>query len=179
MSFVYNRSAHCSRQACAIEAVASHNPARDIFVLFASPVGFDRHGDKYQSLQATSSSHIKLISEFPNVFLRNVNMTLFANGTPMESLERSAKVYQSNVVAVHLSDVVRLLVLYRYGGIYIDMDMIALRSFDSLPTNFFAQEFDGYLNNGALGVSQTGFGHQLYEKILRFVWNRNIRATYF
>lgn len=112
---------------------------------------------------------IKLLNEFPNVFLRNVNMTLFANGTPMESLERSAKVYQSNVVAVHLSDVVRLLVLYRYGGIYMDMDMVALRSYDDLPTNFFAMEYDGYLNNGALGISRTGFGHQLYEKILRFV----------
>lgn len=96
-------------------------------------------------------------------------MSTFAAGTPMEALERSGKVYQSNVAAVHLSDVMRLIALYRYGGIYLDMDMIALRNFDTLPLNFFAQEFDGYLNNGALGVSHTGFGHQLYEKVLRYM----------
>lgn len=110
-----------------------------------------------------------MLSRFPNVFLRNVNMSTFAADTPMDSLEQSIKVYQSNVVAVHLSDVIRLLALYHYGGMYMDMDMIALRDFDSLPANFFAQEYDGYLNNGALATTQQGFGHQLYEKVLRFV----------
>lgn len=126
------------------------------------------------------SENIKLLSHFPNVFLRNVNMSTFAVDTPMDSLEKSIQVYQSNVVAVHLSDVVRLLTLYHYGGMYMDIDMIALRDFDTLPSNFFAQEYDGYLNNGALATTQNGFGHELYTKVLRFVFqlNRSLAFKY-
>ena len=53
------------------------------------------------------------------------------------------------------SDIVRLEILYRYGGVYVDADIINLKSIDRLlDTNlFFIQEKQGLLSNSVIGSS--------------------------
>ena len=50
----------------------------------------------------------------------------------------------------HLTDYVRLNVLYTYGGIYLDTDVEVLKSFDDLLENdaFFGFETNCYINTG-------------------------------
>ena len=55
------------------------------------------------------------------------------------------------------SDIARLEILYRYGGVYIDSDIINIKNIDSLikDTNlFFVQEKLGLLSNSIIGSSK-------------------------
>lgn len=155
------------RRACAIQSAAIHNPNRDIFVLFASPVAFNwKEGDSFENLKSTSPI-FKIFSLYPNIYLRNVNMTTFAVGTPIEELEKRGDVYASKFNVSHLSDVIRLVILYKYGGLYLDADFIILRNLDDIASTFFATESVGLMSNGAIGFTQNGFGHDLLDTIMR------------
>jgi len=60
--------------------------------------------------------------------------------------------------AQNLSNILRLAILYKYGGVYIDADMILLRSFSSLKNAIGAQSAD----------PQTGQWNQLNNAVLAF-----------
>lgn len=88
------------------------------------------------------------------------------HGTPMEQLERKGSVYRSQWPPIHLSDVLRLLVLYRYGGIYMDSDVIVMRSFRDLNPVFLTEEEKSFLNNGVMGTTHDGFGHEFFHEMI-------------
>lgn len=137
-----------------------------MFVLFVSAVGFAiNQSDAFEPTESISAN-IKLLNTIPNVHLRNVNISTLALNTPMLKLEQSFRVYHSLNVAVHLADMVRLLVLYKFGGVYIDTDMIARRSFADLPPVFLAAENDK-LSNAAMGSTYNDFGHEFFHTIIR------------
>lgn len=60
--------------------------------------------------------------------------------------------------AQNLSNILRLAVLYKYGGVYIDVDMILLRSFSGLKNAIGAQSID----------PQTGEWNRLNNAVLVF-----------
>lgn len=93
-------------------------------------------------------------------------MTTFIHGTPMEILEQNANVYRSYWPAVHLADVIRMLILYKYGGIYLDSDVIVMKSFRELHPVFISSEESDFLNNGAMGTTHDGFGHEFFNEMI-------------
>lgn len=147
------------RQACAIQSAAKHNPNRDIFVLFPSPVTNEK--------STSTSTILKILGKYKNIFFRDVDMTTITIGTPIEELEKRGDIYTSGYYIEHLSDLVRLVTLYKYGGLYMDTDFIILKSFDDIAKTFFITEIFGKMNNAAIGFSQKGFGHDLLNDILR------------
>lgn len=94
-------------------------------------------------------------------------MTKLTDGTPIEELEESGTIYTSQFYVEHLADLIRLAILYKYGGIYLDTDFIVLKSFDSIAPTFFATEVVDLVTNCAIGFSQKGFGHNLLDAMLR------------
>ena len=60
------------------------------------------------------------------------------------------------MVAEHRSDVVRLEVLMKYGGIYLDLDVIVLKSFDPILryATTMGLERTGWLDNGIIFPKQ-------------------------
>lgn len=155
-----------SRQACAIESAAKLNPNRDIYVLFTTPVG-----------SVTSESELPVIgamNKYPNIYLRNVNIYNFSKGTPAEQWIMEDRIISSSSFIFHISDYLRLVTLYKYGGSYFDTDFIFIRSIDNLPSTFIAstgplksnQEPDPL--NGALGFDSKGVGHKIAEMVLRY-----------
>ena len=65
--------------------------------------------------------------------------------TPMFT-ENIGSVYGNEVKHyAHRADVLRLKLLYEHGGIYLDLDMVALRSFDPLLHHdvVMSRELDG------------------------------------
>lgn len=50
------------------------------------------------------------------------------------------RIFTANVYQTHMSDFLRLLPLYKFGGIYFDSDVIILKSVDDLPPNFASNE---------------------------------------
>ncbi len=73
-----------------------------------------------------------------------------------------------------VSDYLRLLVLYREGGIYLDTDVEALRPYDELLSNrvFMGYEDGGYIGTAVIGAEK---GNALIKRLLDFydeeIWN--------
>lgn len=146
---------HVNRKACAVEAAARHNQDTHVFVLFTSPRTF------YDKLAFAT------LQSIPNVFLRNVDLWSLAKGTPAEDWLAHGKLFWSRYLSVHTSDLVRLLVLLKYGGKWLDLDMVSQKSFHELPSNFVGALSDNIVGSGVLSVDHNGTGHALVERLLR------------
>ncbi|KAG7017233.1 Lactosylceramide 4-alpha-galactosyltransferase, partial [Cucurbita argyrosperma subsp. argyrosperma] len=98
--------------------------------------------------------------------------SLFKN-TPVEAwfdeLKRGKKDPGQIPLAQNLSNLMRLAVLYKYGGVYIDTDFIVLKSFIGLKNSIGAQSIDPVsknwriLNNAVLIFDKN---HPLLEKFM-------------
>lgn len=147
-----------SRQSCAIESAALRNPSFDVFVLFASPTYFKETNESVRVLQ------------YSNVFFRNNNLWNYTKGTPAEEWFKSEILFESHYVTAHVSDCMRLMTLWRWGGIYMDLDVIVKESFEDIPMNFAGAESPTLVANGVMSYESSGFGHFIVDLMLkRFV----------
>lgn len=142
------------RQACAIESAAKWNPNREIFVLFTANVGFSAN---------FQSPIIDALLSYPNVYLRNVDLTTYAADTLMEQWFHSDQLFLSKYLNSHTSDFLRYTSMFRFGGIYLDLDVVVQQDFDSLPVNFAAAESMNFIAVGAMGFESNGIGHEIAE----------------
>lgn len=134
-----------TRQACAIESAALTNPNLKVFVLFSCP-------ERLRNLQMTPE--LKSVMTYPNVFIYYLDVKEFSASTPMEEFIRSKKLAKSNFKIEHTSDVLRLLVLWKYGGTYLDTDMIVKKSFEAVKPNFACVQDEFYVNGAILSFDQ-------------------------
>uniref|UniRef100_A0A182MJS3 Alpha 1,4-glycosyltransferase domain-containing protein n=1 Tax=Anopheles culicifacies TaxID=139723 RepID=A0A182MJS3_9DIPT len=147
-----------ARQACAVESAARANPDWSIYVLFAAPVGFRNQ---------TEQPILDALLSYRNVHLRFVNLTTYANGTPLEEWMESGEIFRSLYMNSHLSDVMRYLTLYKYGGTYLDLDVIVQQSFEKLEPNYAGAESVRWVAAGVMNFDPKGQGHELAEMCVR------------
>uniref|UniRef100_A0A9I3BD26 Alpha 1,4-glycosyltransferase domain-containing protein n=1 Tax=Anopheles coluzzii TaxID=1518534 RepID=A0A9I3BD26_ANOCL len=147
-----------ARQACAIESAARANPEWNVYVLFAAPVGFRNH---------TILPVLDALLEYPNVHLRYVNLTTYANDTPLKEWMAGGEVLRSKYLNSHLSDVMRYLTLYKYGGTYLDLDVIVQQSFEKMKPNYAGAESFHLINSAVMSLESKGHGHELAEMCVR------------
>lgn len=107
------------RQSCAVESAAVTNPSRDVYVLHTCPVGDD--------FLARSPKYVRRLLDYPNVRLVWYNMTEMFADTPVERLVSKKRLEESSFPVEHASDVLRLTMLWKYGGTYCDLDVVAIR----------------------------------------------------
>lgn len=148
-----------NRQACAVESAAKWNSNRDIFVIFSAQVGFDGK-DPYSPV-------INALKSYPNIHFRTVDWYQYAIGTPAEQWIKKDMIFKSKFFNVHLSDLLRLITLYKYGGIYFDLDFVIQRNLDDLPPNFAGAQIENDINNAVFGFDNKDVGHDLINLILR------------
>ncbi|KAH8262899.1 hypothetical protein KR044_001771 [Drosophila immigrans] len=67
---------------------------------------------------------------------------------------------------INISDLLRLLALYHYGGIYLDEDVIMFRSLQDESPNFMGAETKTSIGNSVLGLEPNGYGHQVADIFL-------------
>ncbi|XP_001988866.2 lactosylceramide 4-alpha-galactosyltransferase [Drosophila grimshawi] len=147
------------RQACAIESAALHNPNFDVFVLFTCPTR--------RPLSIAQKSLINAIESYSNVQFRQLDVKRYAKGTPVEVWIKKGYVLKGRFPVHHTSDLLRLISLYRYGGIYMDMDVIVLRSLEDVPLNYLGAETFDLLGNAVISLKPNGTGHEIAELFLR------------
>ncbi|KAL5277610.1 hypothetical protein ACFFRR_002687 [Megaselia abdita] len=147
-----------SRQSCAIESAALKNPNFDVFVLFASPAYFPEN---------ISSPAISSLLKYPNIFLRNNNIWDYTKGTPAEEWFKSGALFKSNFLTSHMSDLLRLITLWRWGGIYMDLDVVVKESFETIDLNFAGAESENVVNGAILSFESSGFGHYIVDLVLK------------
>lgn len=150
-----------ARQACAIESAAFTNPHLRIFFVYAS-------AERLQALQTTPE--LESILSYENVFIRFLNATQLSLGSPMEHFIQSDKLATSNYKLEQTSDALRLLVLWKFGGIYVDTDMIVRKKLDSVPSNFACRQSEGEINNGILGFNDRTLA-EIFIAYLDFYFN--------
>ncbi|KAH8248653.1 hypothetical protein KR032_001812 [Drosophila birchii] len=149
-----------ARQACAIESAALHNPNFQVFVLFAGPTYRISNSNNTQPL-------VEAILSYSNVHLRRLNLWSYAAGTPIEEWLKDGRLFLSSYLFSHISDFLRYLTLYRYGGLYLDMDVVVLRNMEEVPPNYTGAESNTHLAAGVMSLAATGFGHEIAESCLR------------
>uniref|UniRef100_L7M001 Putative secreted protein n=1 Tax=Rhipicephalus pulchellus TaxID=72859 RepID=L7M001_RHIPC len=115
-----------ARMACAVESAARLNPDWTVYLLSVA------HGEEALKDNATSSFS-QLLTSIPNVVMGTIKPQEVFQGTPLESWYESGILNKSAYPVEHLADALRLAVVYKEGGVYLDIDVIVMRSLDSLP----------------------------------------------
>lgn len=133
------------------------NADRDIFVIFASPVGVK----EYHALPLFFDSLLM----YPNVFMRNVNYTQYFNETVDEILKISTLLELGNRLE-WISDILKFLTLYKYGGFNVDLNMIVQESFSSIEGNFIAGDYLAEFSSAVIHLNNFGIGRKVSQLIL-------------
>lgn len=147
------------RQACAIESAAMRNPNRDIFVLFASPVGVKQSG--------CSNEFIEVLLKYPNIHLRNLNLWRYLFQTPVFEWIKTNALFESEYLFEHMADMLRIVTLFKYGGFYMDLDVIVMKNVDDVGENFVVNDWYDVANNAVLHLKNYGIGRELTQRTLK------------
>ncbi|GAB6026387.1 hypothetical protein CHUAL_012590 [Chamberlinius hualienensis] len=148
------------REACAIESAARHHP-HSIVTLYTTNSHFSWN-DPYRNILET----------FFNIRIVPLNLTELFDGTPLFEWYQNNTVNVSNYRTLHLSDAARYVILYKYGGIYLDTDSIVVQTLQNLK-NVIALEVSEVL---AIGVLIFDKGHHYMTNCI-YDYAMNYNAT--
>lgn len=116
-------------------------------MLFASPVGV---------LNQTIGPLISALKSYENIHFRNINLWKYAEDTPLSEFLMSDKLFLSQYLNSHVSDFLRYISLYKYGGTYLDLDVIVLKSFENITYNYAGAESENFVAAGVLNFQHDG-----------------------
>lgn len=139
--------------------MARLHPDRDIFVLFASPVGLDH--------SKTPPKMYDKLQEFRNIHWRNVDLWRYSTDTPIYNWMRSNQLFESEFLFEHISDIVRTLTLFKYGGYHMDLDVIVQKNIDDLGEDFIPDDWEATVNGAVLHLNNFGIGREILERFFR------------
>ncbi|KAM5173053.1 lactosylceramide 4-alpha-galactosyltransferase [Mantella aurantiaca] len=123
---------------CAVESAARAHPKAKVTVLMK--------GLTSQSLQAKIFG-ISLLNCFPNVEFSPLDFKKLFNNTPLNTWYSKAESQKQFLDYPTLSDACRLAVLWKAGGIYLDMDFVILKNLENITNAMGMQSL--YILNGA------------------------------
>lgn len=87
----------------------------------------------------------------------------------MEAMVASEPFARSKWRVEHTSDVLRYLTLYKWGGVYLDTDMLVVKSLTTLGHNWVAREDNELVNAAAIAISMDHLGRKLAQAIIKYV----------
>lgn len=157
------------RHACSIEAAARLNPERSVFMIFTSPVGLPMDVNQW-------SPAVKVLMKYPNIHFRNVQLKELSKHSPIEKWLDTTPIFESFAMYTHISDLVRMLLLYKFGGTYLETDVLLLKNLSLIQHNWMSLQNPKCLNNGAMDFSHEGVGHEFTHDSLGYIINLNCCA---
>ncbi|CAN7948662.1 unnamed protein product, partial [Ixodes hexagonus] len=136
-----------SRQACAIESASLHNPKFRVELLTTADL-------------STECGYVRPLTRLPNFRWTNINLSTIFHSMPLEHWYESM-IWKRGLNPVQdLSDGLRYTVLWKQGGVYLDLDVISTRSLSGLK-NSAVYETGTTPANGIL----------IFDKGHDFLWN--------
>uniref|UniRef100_UPI00398F57CD alpha-1,4-N-acetylglucosaminyltransferase-like n=1 Tax=Pristiophorus japonicus TaxID=55135 RepID=UPI00398F57CD len=128
---------------CSVESAARLNPDKSIYYFMK---GFSGNLIQYPHPEYAG---IPLLSSISNVVLLPLNITELFGDTPLNAWYQKVNPDLERYWIHVLADGCRLALLWKYGGIYLDTDIISIKH---LPfANFISSEGGAFFNNGAMG----------------------------
>jgi lactosylceramide 4-alpha-galactosyltransferase len=104
--------------------------------------------------------------EYKNVHLNYLNISQYTEHTPLKQFMQSGELFRSQFVNSHTSDILRYLTLWRYGGTYLDLDIVMLKNLNELSPNYAGAESKNYVAVGIINLEHET-GHEIAELCLR------------
>ncbi|CAG9584929.1 unnamed protein product [Danaus chrysippus] len=146
-----------SRQVCSIESAARTHPAWQINVIFSGPVHLE------------TVNGVELLRRFSNIKFWMINIKEFSKNTPLEGLVNSGILSKCQWGMERTRDVLKYLSLYKFGGIFLDLDIVIARSLGSLARNWAARENANKVGDGILAISKNSIGHNMTNVAIRYI----------
>jgi len=138
---------HGLRHFCAVESAAKENANRPVQVLI------------FNSTADADSPSMHVFSHYPNIQVYSLTFEQYFADSSFERWFRDARWQPSPHQVAHLSDYLRILSLWKGGGIYMDTDFVVLGSIEGLA-NCSCNESPATPSNGLIGLD---VGHPLLE----------------
>ncbi|XP_014204309.1 lactosylceramide 4-alpha-galactosyltransferase-like [Copidosoma floridanum] len=106
------------RQACAVESAARANPGMSVNLLFLSPSAPSNRTRKL----------LDLLLRYDNVRVKRILVDDYIKESPLERWYEDGVLGTSRWPRSHMSDILRYLTLWRFGGVYLDLDVVIIKS---------------------------------------------------
>lgn len=162
-----------ARQACAVESAAFINQNLTVFLyVFANTTQnlgrkfwFFTFLEIFQSFLLDlmeSSIFVNALVGYKNVKIQILTDDELFRGTIAENFFKSGKFSNTTFYAANLANVFRFLILEKYGGTYLDLDVIVKKRLDLLPSNFACRESELFVNDAVLGLERGGKFSQIF-----------------
>ncbi|KAF6207159.1 hypothetical protein GE061_018398 [Apolygus lucorum] len=155
------------RQACAIYSTASHNPKRHVILVFTCPL--------LQNYYEESPAYVKAVLDLPNFSMALVNLNELYERSNLSMFSKGA-LHEAAYPVEHNADIIRILLIYLFGGTYLDLDFVSTRSLDDLGTNYIAAELESAVATGAFNFEAKHpylkeFLKEMYQSYNPKEWN--------
>ncbi|KAG1683640.1 Lactosylceramide 4-alpha-galactosyltransferase [Nymphon striatum] len=121
-----------------IQSASRHHPDLNITVYTTSIHGF-----------FNNDSFSTILKSFANVKISKIDVETAVNGTPIEKWVAGNFWRYSDFLTEHISDIIRYAILWKQGGVYLDLDNIVLRDMSNL-TNCAARDDENQVTNAVL-----------------------------
>lgn len=159
-----NQMAHLTqRAACAVESAAKINPNWTVYLFFIDVIGYEKDvGHLLDTI--LFQQNIKIIA---------ISLEELSRKTPLYDWVKAGHYKESQYLVSHVSDLVRILVLYKFAGTYMDTDIISLKPVDQLGKNYATAQ--GYFEvvPGFMNFGDDQIGREMINKIIekfKFYW---------
>lgn len=148
-----------AREACAIESAALHHPNHDVFLVVFVPVDIRGGRD-------VDNDTIPTLLRYKNVKFFHANVEEYVKDTPLEELYLQEKHEGFSRLFVHLMDVVKFVTMWRFGGIYMDLDVIALGSLEGAGGSFVGMESGSVMGTNVMRFPMSKKGRRWAEECM-------------
>jgi Glycosyltransferase sugar-binding region containing DXD motif len=119
-----------TRQACSVESAALTNPNAYIFVIFVSKSSLG------------NSQPMIVLKKLKNVIFLRLNLIEFTRKTPVGEWIRGGKIYKTHFLRENVSNILKVLLLWKYGGFSLDLDVFSQIPIDEIKErNFIVAEY--------------------------------------
>ncbi|NWI85538.1 A4GAT galactosyltransferase, partial [Pitta sordida] len=147
---------------CSVESAARTHPGSRVVVLMK--------GLAKEKALLPKHWFFSLLSSFPNVEFRPLHLTELFSGTPLAKwYSWPLRCWERHFLPV-LSDACRIVLMWKFGGIYLDTDFIVLKNLQNF-TNAMGIQGQGVLNGAFLSFKPK---HEFIELCMKdFVENYN------
>lgn len=147
-------------QVCSIESAARANPGWQVSVLFAGPV----------PMQCRRTVNFTTLKTYSNIHLYRIHVKTFADGTPFQEFFRSNSLENSMHPVYHSAEILKYLTLNKWGGVYLDTNMMVSKPFDNLPLNWIARENEDELGTAAMSLTKDNIGEHISKAAVEYVY---------
>lgn len=127
---------------CGIESAARSNADADIFVFVNRPKTFDLEAPVQLDPNFKPCQPLDMLQKLPNVRVIVDNMTAFYSQPEFHQLSERMWWAPGDLSELHFTNAARLVLLQKFGGVFLSSKTITLRSLKELPANFLSIDFD-------------------------------------